>query len=370
MQPRPETFRSQDAYLIKMNYDLMLEPGVPGPAWFEIGIELSAADDGRVAVVDAIPGYVLEPQEPAAYALDRFLTFVPGTDVRLPATRPTVDLFGVGGTEVRWRHMASTAAGVRAGSYTAWASLVVPTGCAELEVAIDARFDLVIGSSDARLHEPAAEPVKVVVKLADTVSSGQEPVQANGSGGSVPPRVRGVAGRPSRAPRVFVSYTHDDHDHTDAVLRFSEFLARQCGLDVHMDRWELDRRRNWFRWAIDQITAADFVLVIASPDCKRVGDGPVENLTNRGMQSEMSVLMDRLHTDRAAWERKLLPVVLPGRSVEEIPLFLLPGIADYYIVSELTVEGAEDLLRVITAQPPYERPEPNSSPPHLPTRPI
>ncbi|MFI1917251.1 SEFIR domain-containing protein [Nocardia sp. NPDC020380] len=174
-------------------------------------------------------------------------------------------------------------------------------------------------------------------------------------------------GHTSSGPRVFVSYAHDDPAHIDAVLRFSDFLATECGLDVHLDRWDLELRRNWFQWAIDQITAADFVLVIASPDCRRAADGRADSRTNRGLQSEMSVMMDRLHTDRGTWLRKLLPVVLPGRSIEEIPLFLQPGIADYYLVSGFTVQGAEDLLRVITTQPYYARPQPNPEVVRLPT---
>lgn len=364
VQPRPENFRNHDAYLVKINYDLVLEPGAPGPAWFEIGVEWSTAeDDGRaVAVVDAIPGRVLQPQEPMSYALDRYLMFVPGESVRLPATHPTVDLFGVGGAEVRWRHMAAVTEGVRPGSYTAWATLVVPAGCARVEIGIAARFDLATGSPDAQVYEPTTEPVKVAVTLMEKAIPDEEVVLSNGSGPAVT--------RTPRIPRVFVSYTHDDPVHTDKVRLFSEFLAGQCGLDVHMDRWDLDRRRNWFQWAIKQITTADFVLVIASPGCKQVGDGDVDNLANRGMQSEISLLMDRLHRDRDTWLGKLLPVVLPGRSPEEIPIFLLPTIADYYIVSEFTVAGAEDLLRVITAQPPYVPPALNPSVPYLPPRPI
>lgn len=362
VHPRPEGFRSQDAYLFKINYDLVLEPEVPGPAWFEIGVEVSVADDEarRVVVVDAIPNSVRQPQEPTSFAVDRFLMFAPGDGVRLPAVHPTVDMFGVGGAEVRWRHLGSSA--VRPGSYTSWATLVVPAGCSAVEIGIRARFDLAAGSAEAQMYEPASEPVKVTVKLAEAMSSAAQTVQRNGSGEAVR--------RQSGVPRVFVSYTHDDEQHIEAVLRFSHFLAAQCGLDVHMDRWELDRRRNWFQWAIDQITAADFVLVIASPDCKRVGDGQVDNLVNRGMQSEISVLMDRLHHDRKTWLPKLLPVVLPGRKVDEIPLFLLPGIADYYIVPELTIKGVEELLRVITAQPPYVPPKLNPSVPHLPPRAI
>jgi hypothetical protein len=41
----------------------------------------------------------------------------------------------------------------------------------------------------------------------------------------------------------------------------------------------------------------------------------------------------------------MLPVVLPGRSVNEIPIFLQPWTADHYLVKHLTVAGAAGLLR-------------------------
>jgi hypothetical protein len=168
---------------------------------------------------------------------------------------------------------------------------------------------------------------------------------------------------------VFVSYTHDDAAHVETVRAFSELLAAACGLDVHMDRWDLDLRRDWYLWAIDQVTRADFVLVIASPLCKAVSDGEVDNLSNRGMQSEISLLREALHSDREQWSRKLLPVVLPGRSPAEIPYFLQPQTADHYVVTELTVPGADDLLRALTGQAPYVRPSINPHVIRLPPHP-
>jgi hypothetical protein len=62
-----------------------------------------------------------------------------------------------------------------------------------------------------------------------------------------------------------------------------------------------------------------------------------------------------LQSDRSKWARKLLPVVLPGGSASDIPPFLQPQTADHYLVEEMTVAGAEDLLRVITGQPRFPR---------------
>jgi hypothetical protein len=68
-------------------------------------------------------------------------------------------------------------------------------------------------------------------------------------------------------------------------------------------------------------------------------------------------LRDLLTKDRSAWVHKILPVVLPGRSTDEIPLFLQPYSASHYVVDSFTIEGVDDLYRVITRQPRHCRPE-------------
>ena len=178
----------------------------------------------------------------------------------------------------------------------------------------------------------------------------------------------GDASAPRPAPRVFVSYTHDNDAHVEAVLRLCRLLRGAGGVDVRVDRWGLDERRDWYLWAGTQLTEVDYVLVVASPLCKRVGEGHSDGQVNRGMQSEMSMLRELLHSDRDTWRRKILPVVLPGRNPDEIPLFLQPQTCDHYIVEDLTLIGTEDLLRVITRQPPHLPPSINPNVVLLPPR--
>jgi len=366
VRPAPGGFAGQHGYLIKVNYDLALEREVPVPPWFEIGLALSCPDgEGPVAVVDAMPRSVLEPQEPAAYAVSEYLSLVPATgnmgrSIQLPAMAPFIDAFGIGGDEIRWRHTS----GVRPGSYSALMVLVTPAGCGEVAVGVSARFDL--GPEASRGKWPSHVPASFVLGL--TGPSAAQPEA--GIAAAAPTAVATSDGTPVPAsparPRIFVSYTHDDLMHIEAVRAFCEFLRAGCGLDVHVDRWDTAGRREWSVWAIDQIERADFVLVIASPMSKLVGDGQVANDSHRGMQWEMSLIRERLQDDRATWLRKLLPVVLPGRSVGEIPVFLQPQTADHYLVTENTEAGAEDLLRVITGQSAYPPPPMNSQVVSLP----
>jgi hypothetical protein len=151
-------------------------------------------------------------------------------------------------------------------------------------------------------------------------------------------------------PQVFVSYAHDSQSHKRSVRRLCELLAKS-GIDIRVDCWAAGERRDWQVWATTQILEADFVIIIASPACLRVGDGAVTSGTHPGLQSEMRTLRELYHRDPDTWTKKMLPVVLPGRSVNEIPLFLQPYTADHFIVASITPAGASCLLQAITGQP-------------------
>jgi hypothetical protein len=375
----PASFAGQDSYLIKLNYELALEPGVPSPPWFEVGLALSdPASRKPVAALDALPRSVFAPSGPTAYGVGGYLNFTPQrpgerAPVALPPLSPNIDVFGLGGPEVRWRYQAAEAAeaalgqrGVRPGSYVSWVIVLVPAGCAELAARLSVRYDL--APDDALGCLPATRPAGFRLSLAAFGGARQQ------DGPAAPavsedraPGPNGEAAAVSGPPRVFISYAHDDEWHKEAVRGFAELLARS-GFDVHLDRWDLEERRDWYLWAIRQLRLADFVIPVASPLCRRVGDGDVPDTMNRGMQSELALLREYLHGDRSVWQRKILPVVLPGGSVSDLPKFLQPQTADHYQITALTVDGAEDLLRVLTAQPPYARP-PAGPPVVLPPRP-
>ncbi|GAA1989844.1 toll/interleukin-1 receptor domain-containing protein [Amycolatopsis minnesotensis] len=160
---------------------------------------------------------------------------------------------------------------------------------------------------------------------------------------------------PGGNPTVFVSYTHDDEQHRRAVREFASFL-QDNGVDVVLDQWAEDHRKDWQAWAQKGMTESDYVIVVASDGYRRMGDGNGPNDRNLGGQSEAALLRDLLQGDRRAWTPKILPVLLPGQGIEGIPLFLQPHAADRYAVDAFTPAGAEDLIRTVTRQPRHVRP--------------
>jgi SEFIR domain len=148
-------------------------------------------------------------------------------------------------------------------------------------------------------------------------------------------------------PRVFVTYSHDSLEHKELVREFCTFLRSSAGVDVYLDQWADAGRRDWSLWALEQIREADFILAIASPGYKRRADGLAPPHEGRGLQAEAAVLRDELTRDLAGQTGRILPVVLPGRSVEEIPSFLRPYSATHYLVSEISHVGTEELLAAL-----------------------
>ncbi|WP_231387266.1 SEFIR domain-containing protein [Nocardia sp. BMG111209] len=158
------------------------------------------------------------------------------------------------------------------------------------------------------------------------------------------------------APRVFVTYSHDSPEHKELVRRFATFLREDAGLDVHLDTWYDNQRRDWSGWAIDQLTRADFILVIASPDYKKRADGFAPPEEGRGAQFEAAILRNELTRNLIEQTRRILPVVLPGRSIDEIPVFLTGYSATHYVIDEFTVDSITDLLVAITGEGEHPMP--------------
>lgn len=159
------------------------------------------------------------------------------------------------------------------------------------------------------------------------------------------------------APRVFITYAHDSQEHMDRVREFGDFLRSKIGLDVSLDQWFDNHRRDWSAWAMENLTNADFILVIASPEYKRRADGAAPSSVGRGSQFEAAAIRDNLTKDLSRETKRVLPVLLRGRSVEDIPAFLNAYSTTWFEVHEFTEAGVSDLLAAITGHGQYPIPE-------------
>ncbi|WP_410620990.1 SEFIR domain-containing protein [Amycolatopsis sp. cmx-8-4] len=159
------------------------------------------------------------------------------------------------------------------------------------------------------------------------------------------------------APRVFVSYSHDTPEHKEQVRRFATFLHGRIGLEVVLDRWYDNERRDWSLWATEHLRDADFILVVASRLYKDRAEGLASPDEGRGAQFETAIIRDKLTKDLRDGAKRVLPVVLPGHSIEEIPTFLNAYSTTRYEIEEFTEAGVTELLAAITGRGQYPIPQ-------------
>ncbi|HEY4022835.1 MAG TPA: SEFIR domain-containing protein [Pseudonocardiaceae bacterium] len=159
------------------------------------------------------------------------------------------------------------------------------------------------------------------------------------------------------APIVFISYAHDSAEHKDLVRTFSTFLRVRIGLDTKLDQWDDNVRRDWSLWATQLFKIADYVVVVASPKYRKRSEGEALPDEGRGSQFEAAMIRDALTKDLGAATARILPVVLPGGSVEDIPMFLSPYSTTRFMISEFTNDGVAELIAAITGIGKYPLPE-------------
>jgi hypothetical protein len=174
--------------------------------------------------------------------------------------------------------------------------------------------------------------------------------------------------RSADAPRVFISYAHEDDGGVHAErVRDLYLLLRANHVDAQLDRVAAEHRPNWPRWMASESRVASFVLVIGSPAYRRRAEGTERPGVGRGVAWETGHLENYVYENPWTWHRRILTVLLPGGSPDDLPAYLLSTAVPPFRVDPITVEGAERLLRHLLGQP-YER-EPELGPrPVLPPR--
>jgi hypothetical protein len=338
----PASFSGYAAYLIRVTYDLDIEPDAPMPRWFEVGFAFACTG---TTVHDALPQHVDLRDEARTYVLNGQLTFTRQdqrvadpvmSDIQLPAVAPEILVFGRGSPKVRWRHIGTADAPIRSGSRTGWVVLLVPSGQRQILVRATARFALPAEQTEG-LRE-MDRPDAFTIDLPE-----RQPVTAHRA--------------TTDGPRVFVSYAHDSDEHKKAVKALCDLL-KDAGVTVVVDQDEPhDVRRDWHDWMTTGIYRGDYVIVVASAAYRSVGLSELDDRTHSGVQAEYRFLMSMLRESRSTWLPRILPVVLPGHAVSEIPAGLQPYDADHYIVPSLTADDVAGLLRTIN----HGRPGPTAA---------
>ena len=139
-----------------------------------------------------------------------------------------------------------------------------------------------------------------------------------------------------RAPKVFISYSHDSREHADRVLDLSNRL-RDDGIDTVLDQYETSPEEGWPLWMDNHISAADFVLMVCTETYFRRVMGEEEPGRGLGVRWEGNLVYQHLY-DAKKQSTKFIPVLFADGDSAYIPT-PVKGASHYFIDSEDGYEG-------------------------------
>lgn len=154
-----------------------------------------------------------------------------------------------------------------------------------------------------------------------------------------------------RHPRVFISYSHDSPEHADKILEFAKHL-REDGIDAILDQYEPWPVKGWAQWMLQQVSEADFVLMICT---EMYYKGVMDKLApgeKRGIKYEWNLINNHFYKAGSV-NKRFLPVFLEKTCAEWIPDPFQP--MPWFCI--VTDEGYDDLYRRLTNQPKTKRPK-------------
>ena len=118
--------------------------------------------------------------------------------------------------------------------------------------------------------------------------------------------------------KVFISYSHDSDAHREQVLALSERL-RADGIETLLDQYvNGSPEQGWPRWMLDQLDAANFVLVVCTETYYRRFRGQEEPGRGKGVDWEGALITQELYDSRSR-TLKFIPVFLNDAVEEYIP---------------------------------------------------
>jgi hypothetical protein len=142
--------------------------------------------------------------------------------------------------------------------------------------------------------------------------------------------------------KVFISYSHDSEEHRDRVLSLSARL-REDGIDTVLDQYlNGSPPQGWPRWMLDQLDAADAVLVVCTETYYRRFRGHEEPGKGKGADWEGALITQEIYEARSR-TLKFVPVLFSAEDERSIPEPLRSS-THYSLTSESSYQSLYDFL--------------------------
>lgn len=116
---------------------------------------------------------------------------------------------------------------------------------------------------------------------------------------------------------MFISYSQDSDAHKQRTLELTQAL-RADGIEAIVDQFVDNPAQGWARWMVDEIAAAQFVLLVVSDAYRKKAEGQVPRGVGRGVKWESHLTLQEIY-EADAHNEKFIPVLLEGVSDDAIP---------------------------------------------------
>lgn len=160
---------------------------------------------------------------------------------------------------------------------------------------------------------------------------------------------------PSMPTKTFISYSHDNEQHSQRVLALANQLRAQ-GVEAEIDQYETRPPQGWPRWCEEQLRPenSELVLVVCTETYLKRIEGKVPADEGRGVFWEGGIIYSYLYEEKNT--ERFLPVVFDRKDEAYVPR-PLKGATRYFLTAfDLSDSGYEALYRELTHQPAVQRP--------------
>jgi hypothetical protein len=161
------------------------------------------------------------------------------------------------------------------------------------------------------------------------------------------------------APTVFISWAHSHSDWTpkrasawqEGVATLASTLRQSFGIDVDIDLFHLHESVDWTRFGQRGIVNSQRVIVVLSKAWAERWDGTNNPSEGAGAAREADALHGLFSRNQSEWQNKLVIVMLPEVSVDDLPVDL-DRVARVQL-DPSDPDSYEALVRNLTGQPQY-----------------
>lgn len=156
------------------------------------------------------------------------------------------------------------------------------------------------------------------------------------------------------APKVFISYSHDNEEHKNWVLQLATRL-RSNGVDIVLDRWNLSLGQDLPAFMESGLSESQRVICVCSEEYVKKS-----NKKTGGVGYEKQIITAELLSDlNSKW---VIPVIRNNSSDKKVPTFLNGRLYINFEDSSLYEAHYESLLRDLLNEPVLPIPELGENP--------